>query len=1055
MDIFAPSHQAQIAEGHLPRFDSTENTASFCQLMEQILWAVFLLLTTLFVSPASAAGYAASITTAYPQLAIPSTASMVKWYGGNCGNAVGTANPFLRCDDGVSPVMPIGFKFTFGGVDYNNWSMSTNGVVFFETGAVGSASTGGTAYTPSDLPTATFGANKPALMPFWADLWKSASANNVLDADAASQPTSASFIQYQTLNVSGAQVLVIQLKKVGFYNAAGTLVNMQIQLWSTGQIVYSYGNINVMTNNPLLRIGLQYGGGGCYTLANNQSASLSNQSYLFEWNSEAAACGAKPVVDHYEIRHDGAATLCAEPVEVLACSVATVPCPAASVIQTQIINLAVTANGTGSLATPNISPPSINLQPSSPRQKINLTWASGSAGTATLGIQSAISASKAVSCTNVAGTTAYANCGIVVSNTACVAPPNSFEITGPANGNICSNHTFTVHAWADAARSIPYTTGWSGTLTQSGNPASLPNLGAFTIPNGRSSVDISPISFPATGTTTFGAIGAPPLTSVSRCTLGGSATCDLPVVSCGPAALNATDVGANAVNGRIATKLAGTAFTLDIHALNAGKTAADTSASGNVLVDLLANSALDVTRDSNNCPTMATSISVGTVALASGKVTASIPAVAKAWRDVRVRMRYPATGTASVTACSTDNFAVRPGALTIAGSMISLAAPSPSATPTVMAGNPYSVSATTATSATDGYADTLTLDTSKLSAQDPTDITAIKSGGTLGSLTIAPALRVNESPSTGQVSYSEVGYVYLAPGALRDDTFTAVDQGASGDCIAYDPLIPGNTDGLSSTAISGKYGCAIGNSSTVTFGRFIPYAFNTEVTKACGGFTYSGQPFALKVTARNKAGNTTKNYASKFAKAITLSDINGATGTWTNGSLNASAFTDGVGSRNDAVFAFTEKKTAEATLLLRAVDGDSVSSASGTEGSTPLRSGRLRLFDTYGSVSPLRMPVETQYWSGNSWIKNGGDSCTTISGSAVTFSASPSAGWTLTPEAFSDGRGAIKLERASAGDTTITASPPAWLKPNPTAKAKLGAFATKESRKAVHIRETF
>lgn len=1021
---------------------------------------VLLFLVLLSISNARAAGYTASITTAYPQLSISSTSSMVKWYGGNCGNAVNTANPYVRCDDGVSPVMPIGFSFTFGGVAYNNWSMSTNGVIFFETGAVGAASTGGTAYTPNNLPTATFGAVKSALMPFWADLWKSASANNVQDANAASQPASASFIQYQTLTVGSAQVLVIQFKKVGFYNAAGTLVNLQVQLWSTGQIVYSYGTMNVMTTNPNLRIGLQYGSGGCYTLANNQSASLSNQSFLFEWDSSAAACAPQPTVNHYEIRHDGAASLCAEPVEVLACSVSTAPCPAASIIQAQIMNLGVTASvssGTASLATPNVSPISINLQPSSPRQAVNLTWAAGTAGTATLALQAAIRPTNALRCTNVAGTTAYANCNISVSNSACVLPPNHFEIVGPASGNTCSNHTFTVRAWADAAGTTPYTTGWTGSLSTFGNPASLPNLGAFSIPNGSSGVNITPISFPGAGTTTFNATSVTALAGATRCSFGGSTSCDLPIVNCGPVALNATDVGANAVTGRIATKLAGTAFSLDIHALNVGKTAADFTPNGDVLVDLLANSAIDVTLDGNKCPTSSTAINVGTITLASGKVTANIPAVAKAWRDVRVRMRYPATGTATVTACSTDNFAVRPGALTVAGFTVSPAVPSPTATPTLVAGNAFVVSATTATSATDAYAGTVTLDTTKLTAQDPADVTTIKSGGTVGSLTIAPALKVNETPSTGRASYSEVGYLYLAPGTLRDDTFTAVDQGASGDCIAYDAANPGNNGWLSATAINGKYGCAIGNTTTVTFGRFIPYAFNTEVTNACSGFTYSGQPFALKVTAINKAGDTTKNYASKFAKAIVLSDANGMAGGWTNGSVNASAFTEGVGSRADAAFTFADKKTAEATLLLRAVDGDSVSSASGTEGTTLLRSGRLRLFDSYASVSPLRMPVETQYWSGNSWVKNAGDSCTTTTtaSAVVTFAASPSIGWTLTPEAFSSGRGEVKLEKVGAGETTISASAPAWLKPDPTAKATVGIYGTKESRKTVHIREMY
>lgn len=43
------------------------------------------------------------------------------------------------------------------------------------------------------------------------------------------------------------------------------------------------------------------------------------------------------------------------------------------------------------------------------------------------------------------------------------------------------------------------------------------------------------------------------------------------------------------------------------------------------------------------------------------------------------------------------------------------------------------------------------------------------------------------------------------------------------------------------------------------------------------------------------------------------------------------------------------------------------------------RFGRLRLSNVYGSASTaLVMPVEAQYWSGNSWVKNSDDSCTVI-----------------------------------------------------------------------------
>ena len=49
-----------------------------------------------------------------------------------------------------------------------------------------------------------------------------------------------------------------------------------------------------------------------------------------------------PPYDHLEIRHDGMGTLCPEPVQVLACLVSTVPCPAASIVSTGTLTGQVT-----------------------------------------------------------------------------------------------------------------------------------------------------------------------------------------------------------------------------------------------------------------------------------------------------------------------------------------------------------------------------------------------------------------------------------------------------------------------------------------------------------------------------------------------------------------------------------------------------------------------------------------------------------------------------------------------------------------------------------------
>lgn len=95
-----------------------------CPLVGYLLALCVLLFTA---GPAQAVGYSAALTTAYPPQAISASAPQVVW--SSC-NSAGTPSAYILCDDGVSTKMPIGFSFTFAGTAYNNWSMSTNGVIF-------------------------------------------------------------------------------------------------------------------------------------------------------------------------------------------------------------------------------------------------------------------------------------------------------------------------------------------------------------------------------------------------------------------------------------------------------------------------------------------------------------------------------------------------------------------------------------------------------------------------------------------------------------------------------------------------------------------------------------------------------------------------------------------------------------------------------------------------------------------------------------------------------------------------------------------------------------
>ncbi|MDP3141755.1 MAG: hypothetical protein Q8M52_08785 [Methylotenera sp.] len=1038
------------------------------------VWLLGTLLTLDATTNAQAAGYAAAITTAYPQLAIASTSPQVAWYGGNCGNTLATANPYNTCDDAVSPVMPIGFTFNFAGTNYNNWSMSTNGVIFFETGAAGTGSTGGISYSPNDLPTTTFGSPaKAALMPFWGDLWKSASANGVLDANSPLQPANASFIQHQVLTVSGAQVLVIQLKKVGYYGAAGTLVNMQVQLWSTGQIVYSYGNIQAIASSPSLRIGLQSGAGLCNTIANNQTTALSNQSFVYTWNASATACTPVPPVNHYEIRHDGAATLCAEPVTALACSSATSPCPAAN-IMTSLITAQVTVSG---VTTVSISPPSFNIQPSAPLQTVNLTWAAGSSGTATLGSSVAVRPAGALRCTNVAGTTAYANCNMTVANVACIPPPHHYEIQGPANGTNCANHTFTIKAWADAAQNTAYTSGANiGTLTSSGNPVSIPSLGAFTIPAGSSTVNVTPITFPSPGTTTFNTTTTPALVGATTCNFGGSTSCAFAVVSC-VADFNCVETTANAdtaadsnvSTGRLYTKLANTAFNFDVVARKADGTIATTYASDAdkpVTVELVDGSGATVCASrmvlNPAVTSQALTFTKANQPTEQGRKSISFT-VPNAYRDVRCRVTD--TTTTTIKGCSSDDFAIRPSDFTVSSINANADATgaNTTATPKLAAGSNFSLTATTGLT---GYNGTPSIDTSKLAAHSG----AIQTGSFTGSFGVASA-----GTATGAAfNYDEVGYFRFNANGVYDDTFTAIDS-AAGDCAS------------GFTTSGGKYACNFGNvSATNYFGRFTPDHFDTVVTQGCstGGFTYSAQPFNTQITARNLSGDRTQNYngVSSFSKTITLSDANAVAGSLSPSSVAASAFVAGIANATPA-FSFSLAKTAPATIKLHAIDLDNVASTT-TEGTANIRSGRLSLKNAYGSeLLPLPIPVEAQYWNGTSYIRNQQDSCTSIPASSIAMdnyrnnlsACETQLGYSSGTGAFVNGVSRnLRLTKPGAGNngsvdltlnlnsasgstctsataSTATAAGISWFGNNPVSRATFGIYKTP----IIYLRENF
>lgn len=449
-------------------------------------------------------------------------------------------------------------------------------------------------------------------------------------------------------------------------------------------------------------------------------------------------------------------------------------------------------------------------------------------------------------------------------------------------------------------------------------------------------------------------------------------------------------VTASALAGPIYTKLAGTAFSLDVVAISGGGKA--TGFNGNVRVELLANTGTPGSGyGADNCPTSNTVILTlpANPAIAGGRSTVNFPAVANAYQDVRVRISYPVS-LPTTTVCSTDSFAIRPSGLILVPTA-NASGPSAVATPTVKAGTAFGLYGTTASGS--NYSGTLTLDSSKLTAQDPGSITRldIPTVGTLSPTTIPVNAAV---PPSSNAVYSEVGYLYLAAGAYRDSAYTSVDQ-AAGDCVAGSI-----SDTLSA---DNKYGCWIGNQPD-SLGRFIPHHFDVVVAPQCGGFAYSGrpaspavpgQPFTVQATAMSgmPAPQPTTYYAGLFAKDVNLTlSAGGSVGALYidsnpggTGGVPAGKFAGGVGKVNfndpsgKASFVFNSFPAPPADIKIHADDSETAPSTGTDGGPLSVRAGRLWLANAYGSeLLPLPVPVQTQYWTGSYWATSLSDNCTSL-----------------------------------------------------------------------------
>jgi uncharacterized repeat protein (TIGR01451 family) len=562
-----------------------------------------------------------------------------------------------------------------------------------------------------------------------------------------------------------------------------------------------------------------------------------------------------------------------------------------------------------------------------------------------------------------------------------------------------------------------------GTATAAANGTSL-SLSGATIPKGGS------CSVSVQVTTTTSATNSTGAVTSSNAASGSSASATLSVIG-SINGFNAfeTSTAAGAITGVINTKIAGSAFSLDVVAISGGAQAG--SFTNAVKVELLGNTVTGVALDAQNCPTSFTLLQ--TVApnptITAGRSTVNFSAVADAWKDVRVRISYP-TAAPTVTACSTDNFAIRPVAFTITSNATNT---NTSGTPTIKAGSSFNLTAASVA----GYNGTPSIDNSKVVGSP----TAGTLGGSFGAALVATGIATGSS-----FTYTEVGNFGLNANAVYDTSFTSVDQPS--DCTAD----------FSNALVGGKYGCKIGSNAVAMttgvsgFGRFIPDHFGisaasitnrADLACAASTFTYMDEPMnALFTLTAQAAGNTaTQNYSGVYAKFNPASDPLGfgavdstATPSYLSARLDTSvpasgSFALGVasvtaplsitrGASPDGPYAALDIGLAPVdsdgvTMSAYDLDTDAVAGNDHTKiARTEARFGRLKLSNAHGSeLLKLPIPIQTQYWNVNAFVTNTADSCTTLIPDNIKLTAVP--GVAAVGGAFASGVGSLTLSPPS------------------------------------------
>jgi MSHA biogenesis protein MshQ len=590
------------------------------------------------------------------------------------------------------------------------------------------------------------------------------------------------------------------------------------------------------------------------------------------------------------------------------------------------------------------------------------------------------------------------------------------ELTATSASTLtCTPVTYTVKACANAACSSLYTSGLTGSLSVSGTTVNYPSGAGFTIGSGASSTTVS-----AHQTTTGTATAT--LTGLSVTPSGSPGIyCGMGVAAASGGACGITMASAGLLFD-VPDHVADVAQSVTVSAVRSSDNAlqctpAFASVSKNVTFKCsygnpgsgtlplrAGGAALNVGNNSAEaCDATGRAVSLSFNASGVASTTFQYADVGQ----VSLSATYTGSGAdAGLSMAGSDTFVAKPASLSVSGVTSGTLRAGSSFAATVTARNHSGAAVPNFGKETPATTDYVRLSWAKAS---PTG-----TGAQAGTLT--------GTGSGGAPYLSSSGFSHGAV-AVGDLKWSEV---GSGDLTAT--FVPATYLGVATTA-SGSTGTA------GAIGPFVPDHFDTALTQGCGSFTYSGQPFALEVSARNALNGITANYNGTastspiLARTVTLSAATSAAlGSFTSGTVASSSFVAGVASVGTGAFTFTSKLTAPATVTVRATEAiDGITSSGGAEGAVLLRSGRLRVNNAYGSdKKALTLPVQAQHWSGKAWVLNSLDGCTVVPVAAVAMGnhldakGNATTGWSTSVTANGSGK-AVSL---SGGNGVLTLAKP-------------------------------